>query len=590
MNPALHPTTPAGDPPAGEARLLWLLLRTNARQAWRRLLAVRQQSRLLSSLIGAFLLGYAGLAFLIFYKGLKFAGTFPGLGPVLVERMLFLLFAFLFVLLLFSNLVIAYTNLFRNRETTFLLALPVPAQTIFQWKFIESALLASWAFLFLIAPLLAAYGLTQQVPWHFYVVTVVLIGLFIVLPAVAGSWCAILLGRFLDRRSFQIAALVVGLGLLAACAIWLKPEAVTDEQLETRVLAVLDRLLLKTRFALFPLLPSYWLASGVQQWAEGALRAAGFFGLVLTSHVLFFGSLTLAGAGGQFYRAASAVQSRGSVLEGWGWFRAWRERQTAGARRRGLVHWVVGGVPGLRADVRALIVKDILVFWRDTTQWGQSLVLFGLIAVYIINLRHFTHQLSSPFWIYVVSHLNLAACALNLATLTTRFVYPQFSLEGKRLWIIGMAPIGLPRVNLVKYAFAAAATLAVSGGLMVISCRMLQLPWPRTLYFGVVVSIMTLTLNALAVGLGALYPNFKEDNPSKIVSGFGGTFCLVISFLYVVAVVTVMALGAPWDRHGEFHLARMLPAWAALFGLSALVGGLPLRLGLRRLRRFEHGG
>ena len=33
--------------------------------------------------------------------------------------------------------------------------------------------------------------------------------------------------------------------------------------------------------------------------------------------------------------------------------------------------------------------------------------------------------------------------ALNLATLTTRFVYPQFSLEGKRLWIVGLSPLGL---------------------------------------------------------------------------------------------------------------------------------------------------
>ena len=68
----------------------------------------------------------------------------PGLGTLLIERLLFLLFAFLFLLLLLSNLVISYTNLFRNRETTFLLSLPVPTRTIFQWKFIESTLLASW--------------------------------------------------------------------------------------------------------------------------------------------------------------------------------------------------------------------------------------------------------------------------------------------------------------------------------------------------------------------------------------------------------------------------------------------------------------
>ena len=39
------------------------------------------------------------------------------------------------------------------------------------------------------------------------------------------------------------------------------------------------------------------------------------------------------------------------------------------------------------------------------------------------------------------------------------------------------------------------------------------------------------TLNALAVGLGAVYPNFREDNPSKIVSGFGGTLLELMTFL-----------------------------------------------------------
>ena len=99
---------------------------------------------------------------------------------------MFTLIAYLFALLLLSNLVIAYTNLFRNRETTFLLTLPVPAQTIFNWKFIETIILASWAVLFLIAPLLVAFGLVRDVPWHFYPVTVLLIGLFIILPGVLG--------------------------------------------------------------------------------------------------------------------------------------------------------------------------------------------------------------------------------------------------------------------------------------------------------------------------------------------------------------------------------------------------------------------
>src|SRR5437660_12731947 len=202
---------PDGSSASTSTSPLIMLFRLHALQAWRRLKSVRDQSPLLVGLIVIFLGGYLALSFGLFFKGLTFVAAFPGLGTVLTERLLYLLFAFLFVLLLLSNLIISYTNLFRNREAGFLMSLPVPAQTIFRWKFFESTLLASWAFLFLIAPLLAAFGLTRGVAWHFYPVTLVLIALFILLPGLAGSWCALTLARFLHRRAFQIAALALAI-------------------------------------------------------------------------------------------------------------------------------------------------------------------------------------------------------------------------------------------------------------------------------------------------------------------------------------------------------------------------------------------
>ncbi len=518
---------------------LWLLVRVNALHSWRRLLAVRGQSRLLTSVIGLFIAGYLFLSFELFFHGMEFIAKFPGLGAVLTERLMYALFAFLFALLLLSNLVITYTNLFRNRETLFLLSLPVPARIIFRWKFIESALLASWAFLFLIAPLLAAFGLVRGVPWHFYLVTLVLIAMFIVLPAVLGAAVAIVVGRFLDRRSFQIALVTTGLVLLALVAFWWKAQPVDDELLDKRTLQALDQLLAKTRFTMFPFLPSYWLSSAVLQWAEGILRGAIFFALVLLSHTLFFGSLAFTRFGALFYDTASAVQSRGGSGFKPGWFRAGRKN----GNTTGLLEIIFSKFFWLDRDLRALAVKDLRMFWRDTTQWGQSVMLFGLLGVYIINLRNFTHQLTSPFWVNLVAYLNLAACSLNLATVTTRFVFPQFSLEGQRLWIVGMAPMGLARVVKTKYWLASALSLAVTLTLITLSCYLLQMTWDRVALFGAVVTVMTFTLNGVAVGLGVLYPNLKEANPSKIVSGFGGTLCLVLSSVYILASIALLVFG-----------------------------------------------
>ncbi len=566
---------------------LRLLLRVNLLQAWRRLCSVREQSTLLTAIIVVFIGGYIVLSFGLFHRGLKFIGVFPGIGELLIERLLFLLFAILFMLLLFSNLVISYSNFFRNRETAFLLTLPVSAQTVFRWKFVESTLLASWAFLFLVAPLLGAYGLWRQVPWHFYGLTVVLVGLFIVLPAVFGTWAAVSLARFLDRRAFQMAALVAAGILFFAVRYYLRPEQVDEESLETRVLAVLDRLLAKTRFAHFPFLPSYWLSASVQQWAEGARGSAGFFVLVLLSHVLFFGTLAFTRMGNLFYDATSVVHSRASVFGQWEWFRNWQDRRRKFHYGAGFLEHVFRLLP-VPGDVRAIMVKDVRMFWRDTTQWGQTLVLFGLLGAYILNLRQFTSQISSPFWLHLISYLNLAACSLNLATLTTRFVFPQFSLEGKRLWIVGRAPLGLVRVVQAKFALTAGASLVVTLAMIGLSCHMLRMPMERITYFAGAITVMTLTLNALALGIGVLYPNLREDNPSKIVSGFGGTFALVMSFLYIVASVLLLAWGSPWPWNNELHDPPVVKCFLAFVGLSLALGYLPLKLALGRLRNFEH--
>ena len=431
----------------------------NAIHSWRRLLAVREQSRLLTAIIGLFLAGYLVLAFLLFYHGMLFLAKFPGLGAVLTERLLYTLFAFLFALLLLSNLVIAYTNLFRNRETAFLLSLPVSPQTIFRWKFIESVVLASWAFLFLIAPLLVAFGLVRGVPWHFYPLTVFLIGLFVVLPGVFGS---------------------------------------------------------------------------VQS------RAGSGFKL--------------------FARPAKKSRAPGGLEK------------------------FFAGVPLLAPDTRALAVKDIRMFWRDTTQWGQSVMFFGLLGAYIINLRNFTHQLNTPFWINAVAFLNLGACAFNLASVTTRFVFPQFSLEGRRLWIVGMSPMGLERVVKTKYWLASVASLTITLGLVTLSCYLLKMAWSDVAFFGAVVTVMTFALNGLAVGLGVLYPNVKETNPNKIVSGFGGTLCFVLSSIYILASLALLVAGG-----GGLHAQTGLVAVClTLFvGLSLVVGWLPMSWGLRRLKNFE---
>ncbi len=106
----------------------------------------------------------------------------------------------------------------------------------------------------------------------------------------------------------------------------------------------------------------------------------------------------------------------------------------------------------------------------------------------------------------------------------------------------------------------------------------------------IAVLVISVGLSALAVGIGALYPNLREDNPSKIVSGFGGTLNLVLSVAFVALVIVLMVVPYHLSRmrpEVEFVQRMMLPGMltAVAVGLVAVI--VPLWLGVRAFERLE---
>jgi len=59
---------------------LWLLVRVNALQSWRRFLSVRKQSWLLTGVIGLFVSGYLVVSFGLFLPRVEIHREIPGLG------------------------------------------------------------------------------------------------------------------------------------------------------------------------------------------------------------------------------------------------------------------------------------------------------------------------------------------------------------------------------------------------------------------------------------------------------------------------------------------------------------------------------
>jgi ABC-2 type transport system permease protein len=130
-------------------------------------------------------------------------------------------------------------------------------------------------------------------------------------------------------------------------------------------------------------------------------------------------------------------------------------------------------------------------------------------------------------------------------------------------------------------------SVVITGSMMVVSSMMLKLPWTQVIFYLAAIATMSTALCGLAVALGALFPNFKEENPSKIVSGFGGTLCLVISFIYLILFLSLTAIPG-LSRVSKWPMA--VPDWLSL-GLAALLSFgvlyFPLQLAWRRVKRLE---
>ena len=105
-----------------------------------------KNSRLMSLTIGLFLLGYLFGGFAVFKLALNYIENLPGLGPILSERLFYLLFFFIFMMLIFSNSIILYSSVYRSTEMQWINSLPLRAKTIFTWKFIETFIFSSWGF------------------------------------------------------------------------------------------------------------------------------------------------------------------------------------------------------------------------------------------------------------------------------------------------------------------------------------------------------------------------------------------------------------------------------------------------------------
>ena len=536
----------------------------------------------LSMIVFCSIIFWAGL-FALFLGGFEFIGLSDELFHAIFEYLFSMFFLSISIMLFFSTGIITYTGLFHSREGAFLLTTPATTDRIFAYKFAESVVISSWGFFLLGSPLMAAYGLTIRAPAAFYAMFLIYLVMFVLIAGSLGAIVAIVVANVFPRRQKGVVAagVIMTLVLIAALAVrlWRTPgDTLTSDWLGN----VQNRL----AFCQHPLWPSRWMSAGLLASARGEWPRAAYYLLVLSAHAALAYLAAAAVARDLYFRGYSRVQGSRSNRRRVG-FHALDET----------FHRLFFFVP---PPIRLLLLKDLRTFCRDPAQWSQFLIFFGLLAFYFLNIPRLGYGVQSPSWRNLVSFLNLSVTALILSTFTSRFIFPLLSLEGRNFWVLGLLPLPRNQILWGKFAFSVGISLLATEGLVFLSDLMLGMgPVMIALHLGMV-AVLCAGLSGISVGLGARLPNLRETDPSKIAVGFGGTLNLLVSLVYIFAVVTAMALPCHLyylsiENPGATSLALShggLRFWFSLAVIVSLLIGVvgtivPLRIGIKAFQRME---
>ena len=170
----------------------------------------------------------------------------------------------------------------------------------------------------------------------------------------------------------------------------------------------------------------------------------------------------------------------------------------------------------------------------------------------------------------------------------------MLSLEGRRFWILSTLPVRRDSILWGKFLFAVAGSVLPSCLLILLSDYMLQVSLLVVAIHQLTCLLLCVGLSGIAVGLGAKMPDLREESPSKIAAGFGGTLSLVISAIYIVVIVLLTALPShfylavqqadgPTAAVGAWLMAGILAACAT----GAVATFVPMRIGLKAFRTLE---
>ena len=527
-------------------------------------------------------MGTVGLVFWLAVFGVLYRvlGYFRGveeIGPLLAGKLLGLVLLSFLSILILSNVITALSSFFLAKDLDLLVSSPVDWIHVYLAKLGETAVHSSWMVALMTVPIFTAYGVVYDGGWLFAPFVIVVFIPLLLFPAVVGSAVTLILVNVFPARRTRDLLSIIAIGAAGGVVLLfrlIRPEQLARPEGFRNLLDFITVLRTPTS----PFLPSEWATDSIMSYLVGP-----FDPLALTLLWSSAAATVVVGAllHSQLYASGYTKAQEGAerFVRGWVW-----QRTLGPLLRR------------LSVAKREFVIKDLKLFFRDTTQWSQLILLGVLLVIYLFNIKAlplFSGEQVPFMLVTVVSFLNLGLAGFVLASIAARFIFPAISLEGRQMWLLRSSPLDLRAMLWSKYWVGTLPLLVLALAITVLTNVLLQASdFMMAVGVGTIV-LLTLAVSAMALGFGAMYPQFDTENAAQIPTSYGGLLFMMSTVALLAAVIVVEA--APVytylqaARRGEpipVNLT-MIGAFGAVVVLCLGATAVALRVGLRRVELME---
>jgi ABC-2 type transport system permease protein len=533
-------------------------------------------------IIGTFGTVFWLILFALSVKMLTYFQSVEVIGDLLSHHLLSMVLLTFFSLLIFSNILIALSNLYLSSDLELCHSSPSHLEEVFISRWAYTVLDSSWMVAVFGLPVLMAYAYVYHPGVAFYV-TLIHTGIAtaVIASGLGILFTMVMVNIFPAHRTRDILMLLTIFLLVAIYILlrFLRPERLVDPDAFFTAMQYMSAL----KATDSPYLPTHWMTEIL--W--GQLKDAGSEGHLFEIVLL--------------WSTAAAMVVINLWTAGWIYLNGFSKAQEAKKRRAGrylLDAFIRLFKHPLNEDLASLVDKDIRIFFRDNTQWSQLFLLGALVAVYLFNFSVLPLEKSPirlEFLQNILAFLNMGLAGFVLSAVSVRFVFPSISAEGGAFWILKSSPVTMERLLIGKYILYIFPMVALGEVLIIVTNCFLHVDKLMMILSSVTMLLAIPAIIAMAIGFGAVYPTFKYENISQVATGFGGLMYMICSVVFMAVIILIESVPVRLffmaELHGSaitnLHWIWIILAFLSVFLIICFTIYKSMKIGLKALEAFE---